>query len=155
MEEKTIKILRKSGWYEERNIDISENLNLLKYKGFEIFDSAIDFMKNFGELNIIVKRMRMDGSIKIARHTTCIKDIIGILDSSHFGLDNFVDHEGNRMTEKVLPVGAISNFELYLYISENGKMYRNNGWIGNSPLEAFDNIICEKGGKPWSDIYYD
>lgn len=154
MEEKTKKILRKSGWYEERNIDISENLNLLKYKGFEIFDSAIDFMKNFGELEITIEYSDAIISHHISKHTTCIKDIIGILDSSHFGLDNFVDHEGNRMTEKVLPVGAISNFELYLYISENGKMYRNNGWIGNSPLEAFDNIICEKGGKPWSEIIY-
>lgn len=154
MENKTIETLKKSGWYEERNINILENIVFLESKGFEIFDTALQFMKKFGELNIIVKRMRMDGSIKIAKHTTCIKDIIGILDSSHFGLDNFVDHEGNRITENILPVGAISNFELYLYISENGKMYRNNGWIGNSPLEAFDNIICEKGGKPWSRIIY-
>ncbi|WP_180230678.1 SUKH-3 domain-containing protein, partial [Bacillus pseudomycoides] len=79
---KTIEGLKKAGWYEGRKIDISENVKFLEERGFEVFESAKKIMEEFGELRINVETIRPDGSKKISKHTTCIKEVIGVLDSS-------------------------------------------------------------------------
>ncbi|PDY43970.1 SUKH-3 domain-containing protein, partial [Bacillus pseudomycoides] len=99
-------------------------------------------MEEFGELRINVETIRPDGSKKISKHTTCIKEVIGVLDSSCFGLEDFID-------DKVIPVGSLYNFEIDLYISESGKIFESTGWAGENALEALDNIILEKGTVIW------
>ncbi|PEJ66356.1 hypothetical protein CN680_28235 [Bacillus pseudomycoides] len=139
---KTIEELKKAGWYEGRKIDISENVKFLEERGFEVFESAKKFMEEFGELRINVETIRPDGSKTISEHTTCIKEVIGVLDSSCFGLEDFID-------DKVIPVGSLYNFEIDLYISESGKIFESTGWAGENALEALDNIILEKGTVIW------
>ncbi|MED1093683.1 SUKH-3 domain-containing protein [Bacillus paramycoides] len=139
---KTIEELKKAGWYEGRKIDISENVKFLEERGFEVFESAKKFMEEFGELQFNVEKIRSDGSKKISKHTTCIKEVIGVLDSLCFGLENFID-------DKVIPVGSLYNFEIDLYISESGRIFEATGWAGDTVLEAFDNIILEKGTMIW------
>ncbi|WP_410983094.1 SUKH-3 domain-containing protein [Bacillus cereus] len=139
---KTIEELKKAGWYEGRKIDISENVKFLEERGFEVFESAKKFMEEFGELRINVEKIRSDGSKKISKHTTCIKEVIGVLDSLCFGLENFID-------DKVIPVGSLYNFEIDLYISESGRIFESIGWTGENALEALDNIILEKGTVIW------
>ncbi|MEH6848914.1 MULTISPECIES: SUKH-3 domain-containing protein [Bacillus] len=140
---KTIEELKKAGWYEGRKIDISENVKFLEERGFEVFESAKTFMEEFGELRINVKKIRSDGSKKICKHTTCIKEVIGVLNSSFFGLEDYID-------EKVIPIGSLYNFEINLYISESGRIFEAIGWAGDNALEALDNIILEKGTMIWS-----
>jgi hypothetical protein len=139
---KTIEVLKNSGWYEGRKIDITENLEFLKERGFEVFESARKFMEEFGELKINVEKNRKDGTTKISKHSTCIKETVGVLNSLHFGLDEYVN-------EKVMLVGSLYNFEINLYTSESGRIFKSIGWAGDSVWEAFDNIINEKGTIIW------
>ncbi|WP_242218086.1 SUKH-3 domain-containing protein [Bacillus cereus group sp. BfR-BA-01380] len=140
---KTIEELKKAGWYEGRKIDISENIKFLEERGFEVFESAKKFMEEFGELQFNVESIWPDGVTKdISEHTTCIKEVIGVLNSSFFGLEDYID-------EKVIPIGSLSDFGLNLYISESGRIFEAMGWAGDTALEAFDNIILEKGTVIW------
>ncbi|MBJ8107370.1 MULTISPECIES: SUKH-3 domain-containing protein [Bacillus cereus group] len=138
---KTIEELKKAGWYEGRKIDISENVKFLEERGFEVFESAKKFMEEFGELRINVENIWPDGLV-ISKHTTCIKEVIGVLDSSCFGLENFID-------DKVIPIGSLYNFEIDLYISESGRMFKSIGWVGDNVLEALENVILEKETVIW------
>ncbi|MEH6848907.1 MULTISPECIES: SUKH-3 domain-containing protein [Bacillus] len=139
---KTIEELKKAGWYEGRKIDISENVKFLEERGFEVFESAKKFMEEFGELRINVEKIRRDGSKQISKHTTCIKGVIGVLNSTCFGLEDYID-------EKVIPIGSLSDFGLNLYISESGRLFKSTGWVGDNALEAFDHIILGKGTVIW------
>ena len=140
---KAIEELKKAGWYEGRKIDISENIKFLEERGFEVFESAKKFMEEFGELRINVEKIWPDGVTKqISKHTTCIKEVIGVLNSSFFGLEDYIN-------EKVIPIGALYDFEINLYISESGRIFEATGWAGDTVLEAFDNIILEKGTMIW------
>ena len=139
---KTIEILKNAGWYEGRKIDISENLKFLEEKGFDIFESAKKFMEEFGELKINVEEIRKDGTTKVSKHSTCIKETVGVLNSLHFGLEEYV-------SEKVMLIGSLYNFEINLYISESGRIFDSTAWVGDSVWEAFDNIINEKGTIIW------
>ncbi|MGG2017865.1 SUKH-3 domain-containing protein [Bacillus sp. S10(2024)] len=140
---KTIEELKKAGWYEGRKIDISENVKFLEERGFWVFESAKKFMEEFGELQFNVERVWPDGVTKdISKHTTCIKEVIGVLDSSCFGLEDYID-------DKVIPIGSLYNFELNLFISESGRLFESMGWIGDNALQALDNLILEKGTVIW------
>ncbi|AGX41808.1 SUKH-3 domain-containing protein [Clostridium saccharobutylicum] len=139
---KTIEVLKNSGWYEGRKIDITENLEFLKERGFEVFESAKKFMEEFGELKINVEKIRKNGTTKVSKHSTCIKETIGVLNSLNFGLEEYVN-------EKVMLIGSLYDFEIDLYISESGRIFKSIGWVGDSVWEAFDNIINEKGTIIW------
>jgi hypothetical protein len=140
---KTIAELKKAGWYEDRKIDILENVKFLEERDFEVFESAKKFMEEFGELQFNVERIWPDGVTKdISEHTTCIKEVIGVLDSSCFGLDDFID-------DKVISIGSLYDFGLDLYISESGRLFKSTGWVGDNALEAFDNIILGKETVIW------
>ncbi|MEN1939254.1 SUKH-3 domain-containing protein [Paenibacillus sp. 102] len=141
---KTIEELKKAGWYEGRKIDISENVKFLEERGFEVFESAKKFMEEFGELRINVEKIWPDGLV-ISKHTTCIKEVIGVLDSSCFGLENFID-------DKVIPIGSLYNFEIDLYISESGRIFKSIGWVGDNVLEALENVILEKETVIWDEF---
>jgi len=139
---KTIEVLKNSGWYEGRKTDITENLEFLKERGFEVFESAKKFMEEFGELKINVEKIRKDRTTKVSKHNTCIKETVGVLNGSNFGLDGYT-------REKVMLIGSLYNFEINLYISESGRIFKSIGWVGDSVWEAFDNIINEKGTIIW------
>ncbi len=102
-------------------------------------------MEEFGELRINVEKTRSDGSKKISKHTTCIKEVIGVLDSSCFGLEDYID-------EKAIPIGSLNDFGINLYISESGRIFESIGWAGESALEALDNIFREKGTLIWGEF---
>lgn len=140
---KTIEVLKRAGWYEGRKIDITENLKFLEERGFYVLDSAKSFMEEFGELKINVEEILKDGTKSISKHTTCIKETVGILDNRHFNLDKHYNRE------KVMVIGALYDFGTDLYISESGRIFDSIGWIGDSTWEAFDNIINEKGTIIW------
>jgi len=139
---KTIEVLKNSGWYEGRKIDISENVKFLQERGFEVVESAKKFMEEFGELKINVEEIDEDGTKDVSMHSTCIKETIGVLNSLHFGLEEYVN-------EKVMLIGSLYDFEINLYISESGGIFKSIGWVGDSVWEAFDNIINEKGTIIW------
>ena len=139
---KTIEVLKDAGWYEGRKIDIAENVKFLEERGFEVLESAKKFMEEFGELEINIEEIEGDGTIRVIEHTTCIEEVVGTFDSEFFGLERYI-------SEKVMPVGRLYNYEMDIYISESGRVFKNTGWLGDSVWEAWDNIINEKGTILW------
>lgn len=139
---KTLVTLKNAGWYEGRTIDITDRVKFLEEKGFEVIDSAKRFMEEFGDLKIKVERTRQDGTIRIVSHDTCIEEVVGIGDSSFFDISEYID-------EKFTLIGAIFDANLYLYISESGKIFDSMGWDGDNIWEAWENIINEKITLPW------
>ena len=142
LSEKAIEVLKKAGWYEGRKIDITENVKFLEERGFEVLDKAKKFMEEFGELKINVQTVRKDGSIKVSKHSTCIKDVVGCLDARNFGLEDYVK-------EKLMLIGNLYNGDIDLYISESGRVYMLIGWVADSVWEAWDKIINEKKIVIW------
>ena len=135
---KTIEVLKDAGWYEGRKIDIAENVKFLEERGFEVLESAKKFMEEFGELEINIEEIETDGTIEVSEHTTRMVDVVGDLDSDWFGLENYI-------SEKVVPIGMLYDSEMFLYISESGRVFSSIGWEGDSVWEAWENIINEKG----------
>lgn len=140
--------LKKAGWYEDRKIDITEQVKFLENLGYEVFDAAKKFMEEYGELDINDKSMFM-GKIHIDHHTTCIKDLF--YGHPIRGIEKYdIDEE---VGQKTIPVVIFSD-QVYIYISEDGKLYTNRGlkayesnelWNGHYGPEAhimlyWDNI---------------
>lgn len=142
--EKTLIELRKSGWFEGRKIDISKQVSFLESKGFKVFKKAEEFMEEFGELKIVLEKLLSNNQKIITKHSTVIEDVIGIGDSSWFGLEEYLD-------EDVIPVAELFGGEFTLYISKSGRFYENMGWIGDNALEAFDNLIDKKKIIMWHE----
>ena len=138
---KTIEVLKDAGWYEGRKIDIAENVKFLEERGFEVLESAKKFMEEFGELKIKVEDIGEDGKKYFSEHTTCIKEVVGIENSANFDLKKYEDQEN----EKVMLIGALYDCDRFLYISESGRIFDSVEWAGYDALEAWDNIISEKG----------
>lgn len=61
MENKIISILKKNGWYENRESDITNILNYLKSEKYTICDTQINFLKEFGDLEISFKDCNENG----------------------------------------------------------------------------------------------
>lgn len=61
MENKIISILKKNGWYENREIDITSILNYLKDEKYTIYNTQINFLKEFGNLEISFKDCNGNG----------------------------------------------------------------------------------------------
>lgn len=80
--------------------------------------------------------------IGIVSHDTCIEEVVGIGDSSFFDISEYID-------EKFTLIGAIFDANLYLYISESGKIFDSMGWDGDNIWEAWENIINEKITLHW------
>lgn len=138
---KTMKVLKNAGWYEGRKIDITETVKFLEERGFEVFEKAKKFMEEFGELKINVEEVAIDGTKYVSEHTTCIKEIVGTKSSVNFDLKKYETQEN----EKVMIIGALYDCSRFLYISESGRIFDSVEWAGYGSLEAWDNIISEKG----------
>lgn len=142
--EEIMKILEeRGGWYEGRKIDITEKVKFLEERGFEVFESAKNFMEEFGELKIWGYRFGK-GTRKVSECSTFMEDVVGDLDSSHFGLEEYI-------SDKVIPIGKIDDV-VVLYISESGRIYSSRGWEGEHAWKAFENFIYKKGPILWSDF---
>ena len=73
-------------------------------------------MEEFGELEINIEEIEGDGTIRVIEHTTCIKDVVGTFDSESFGLERYI-------SEKVMPVGRLYNYEMDIYIYPSQEEY--------------------------------
>jgi hypothetical protein len=50
LEENAIKLLIRDGWYENRKIDITNQIKSFKDNGYEMFDAAYIFLQEYGDL---------------------------------------------------------------------------------------------------------
>lgn len=159
---KVKKVLEQGGWYEGRSIDISQQLFFLNDLGFEVFDKAIDFLKEYDQL-----RFPKDYSV-------LYKDNKAPTDFHQFNILKEVEHlyayKGSerengvkwatsvkRCYEKVLPVGGLYDRNIPLYITESGKIVAEvmgkTVIYGNSIEEGVENIILGKSIGAFPEPY--
>lgn len=134
----TLKILKDSGWYEGRSIDIKEIEDNLKQLGYEVFSEVKAFLKEFGDLVI-------EDTINEEIHNTNIR----FTDYHAYGA---FKTEEKYAQEKLIPVGKIDSDYLILLVSESGKVYCNTGKLGENAIEAWENLINGDGAKPWGSF---
>ena len=129
------KHLTSAGWYEGRKINITENVRYLEELGYSVFDSAKKFMEEYGELDITDKYIGHNEKIFSEHHTTCLKDLF--YNNKKFDLDVLVG-------EMTIPV-LLECDEVYIYISESGKFYRDAGLLYENSDELWDSLYTENG----------
>lgn len=146
------RILQAAGWYEGRKIDITEMIKLLEGREFEVFPKAEEFLEEFSALEIIVKCNHSQEVIKKymlrecdIHHTNVFKALGDSIFYSY--AQQFEFFAG----EKLVIVGSISNDNLFLMVSETGKIYCDSGKLGDDVWEAWDTLfnLSEKGIIGW------
>lgn len=150
MEEKTVEVLKKAGWYPNRKIDISKLLVCYKKKGFDVFPAAIKFIEEFGMLEIRSpisskisdKDILRYGFDRFENHTTDLtKYIINGLTSR-----SYVEEYEEYVEEKLVIVGKLVDGHATLMISESGRFFTEYGFFGKSIEEFWDRLICQGHG---------
>ncbi|ANY65215.1 hypothetical protein BBD42_01015 [Paenibacillus sp. BIHB 4019] len=115
----TMSILRASGWFPERKTDITSMVDFLKSKGYEIDQSLIDVLSEFGGLKCKFKRPNGN------------KDSFYINPEEAFG--DYYDKEDfdeieKRVGEGITAIGQARNENTMMFISTSGKIYGETGY---------------------------
>ena len=152
LNEEVRQILEESGWYEGRKINIKSHVEILENCGFEVFDSAKQFIEEFGDLDI--KAESKVSSTSIVIFNTYVKRILevfnecndkDIIRNKYFDLSKHTD-------EKVVPIGTLSNGEMIVFITESGKLVTEIVIKGDNVVEGLNAIISRKAGKTWTEV---
>lgn len=130
-------ILKESGWFEGRTIDISELESSLENIGYEVFEPVKQFLKEFGMLKIIDENGRT--------HST--SEII----TPYFKNGKYKEIE-KYAGEKLVPVGEVYEGNLLMFVSETGKIYHETGKLGDSGLEAWKRLFSGIGAISWDKL---
>lgn len=137
MKKEVVDILKKSGWYEGRSIDISTNIKQLENNGIKINENAKKFLNEFGDLNIEVQSKFLN-TIVIQKHSTSVSQITYSLLN-----DEYVYLKAARTKGELglSPIISVDNGRLNIYISENGKCYWENYFFAENVEEALERLI--------------
>jgi hypothetical protein len=154
LNEKSQKILNSAGWRKERKIEIQEVVNLLQERGFLVNQVIIDFLKEYGMLEIryekdwiskeVIKKYNLNH--EECHHTNPIK-ALGDGGDSRIVVP-FEEYAGERLTV----IGEISNRTMMLMISETGKLYCDSGKYGDTIIESLNKIFSNESCTSWNDI---
>lgn len=136
---KVMDILKDAGWFEGRGIDTSIIEKHYKEYGFELFPKVLEFLEEFGMLNIVIAKPDRLGE-KEERHHTNPLTVVG----SYIRYGKFKEEE-DYAGERLVPVGRCCNDYLLLFVSESGKIYHDSGKCGDTPWEAWESIINDTG----------
>lgn len=142
MEKNTIEILKEAGWYEGRKIDIEEIVKFLESRGFNVHEKAKRFIEEFGMLDIksptwaTLEELKNSIFTTYDKHTTDIYYLLGETIDSEYSEQYEDDTE-----EKLVIVGLACNENIYLMISESGKVYCDTGKLGDNVEEAWDTLL--------------
>ena len=145
--------LRKAGWYPERKVDISDQIEFWESLGYKTFASAIMFMEEFGKLQIIEKFISdFDHEICVRKHTTYVTEILEF----YIEFDEQDKFEFNQMgmcKEKILPVVKFDE-ELVVFIGESGAFYCDAGLIAENSEVLWNERYSANYGiaLPWDKI---
>ena len=132
-----IRILRKHGWYEKRNYDISSWLKSLSRDGYESFDYAEQILKSLGDIDINAGGNKNHKSAQFDFNPMCA---IGRLEMQK-KLETIVK-------EPLFPLGEMVQATAYVGRSKN--IYFGDGfdfyWIGSS-IEDYLNNLFDRNAK--------
>lgn len=139
---KTLDLLKKAGWTEERRHDISEYEKALEKDGYVLNNVVRDFLSRFGGLEVVhpdhhdAKELdKFDFNAKEATESTFIE---------------VVKEYEERVNEALVVVGLGFNGHMVLVLSYSGKMYAGYDEVlmklGDTPIKALE-TLCEGKGK--------
>lgn len=137
LEEKVKKILIKSGWFENRKIDITNQVKILEDLGYEVFDTAKKFIEEFGELNITANYIDSFGE-DYDEHSTCYKD-----------MEYYYERNANydeQVGERTIPVCRLHSGEYIICISESGKFFVSEGMCAEDDVDFWNSTLGEYQG---------
>lgn len=136
MEEKIIKILKKSGWYPNRKLPKSYCIEVLSKK-YDIFDKLISFIAEYNELVITFSNPKNKGF----KSNLIIKPIIADSEIDNTVLKSYETYTGL----KLIPVAVIYEYSMIILISEIGSFFGgNDDWLiklGNTFEETLANLV--------------
>jgi hypothetical protein len=145
LEERVKRILTRSGWTENKKIDITQNIEMIESNGYEVFEAARKFMEEFSELHIIAKYIDSFGDENYEEHSTCYED-----------MRYYYEHNANyneKVGEKTIPVCKLHSGEYVVCISESGKLFDSEGMNAENSYDFWNSLLGEyKGGfLEWID----
>lgn len=145
LEGKVKKILIRSGWYEGRKIDITNQVKILEEAGYEVFDAARKFIEEFGELDIVPKYIDSFGDEDYEEHSTSYEEL-----KNHYKYDK--DYY-EKVGEKVISVCKLYNGEFIVRISESGKFFVREGLWAKDTCNFLNGLLGEykSGFLDWTD----
>ena len=134
----TMNLLIKSGWNEDRNIDISEYEKALNKDGYYINSTIRKFLKEFGGLLVYHPHAKLKNEIDFF-HFNPIESINSIFKER---IESYED----RINEKLTVIGEAYSNHMALIMSESGKIYAGYDdlllLIGNDYSKALE-TLCE------------
>ena len=132
--------LEKSGWTLNRKIDTTEILKVLKEERYDLNSKVIEFIENFGNLELEHPAFRTIGRIE-KMHFKPLRASSGIVREK-------VEEYEERTGEVLVVIGEAYNENLLLMLSHTGKMYGAfDGYLtllGNSINEGLESIFYSK-----------
>ena len=150
MSQYTKDILRRSGWFEGRKIDVEPIVKLLNERGFDVFPIVISFIEEYGMLDIkapshlpieIIKQYNFKN---YDEHTTDVFKALG--DAGDYYCT--VPFE-KFAKEKMIIVGEIDDRNLMLMVSESGKVYCDSGKLGDNFSQAWERLFSKESCIAW------
>ncbi|AEV69955.1 SUKH-3 domain-containing protein [Acetivibrio clariflavus] len=141
----TKELLIKSGWYENRKIDTTELERLIESRGFKVFPKVKEFLQEYGMLEFRIHHPDIKSEV-IVHNTNPIQAL------GDAGDRRIVAQFEELAKEELVIVGELHNRNLFLMISETGKVFCDNGKHGNNFEEALESILNYKSCMAWQNI---
>ena len=126
MNEKSRKILEESGWYEGREIDLTDILEVYNKYNVEVFQKAKESLEQFRDLQV-----------KYRSYSKYSFNVKKLFENSY--REGWASEISMVLDEKVLRVGGCGDY--CVYISESGKIYSDYGLIGSDMFDFWDLIL--------------
>ncbi|MCM1350510.1 MAG: SUKH-3 domain-containing protein [Prevotella sp.] len=154
---RALHFLRKYGWSEERNVDISEYVKQLEKNGYEVFDCVKDFLRSFGGLYLmpstnwseVYKKENKDGAGYDLRSCYVHFDVLSVQEA--YFESSYCERYEARIGEKLVPIGETEKGYISLMMSETGRVFGiyegYMGLYGNNYVEALETIYWNREPK--------
>ena len=145
MKDTTKEILRKFGWYEGRDVNIDAIIKYYETGTDIVFEPVKKFLREFGFLRIDTEDLINYDTDKYGNRMKEIDtreiDInpINFIIKKYYN-DQMKDLE-EEFNEKMMEVGIIESGMYRLAVSENGKVYYEEGFLADNFDDAWDKLV--------------
>ena len=150
LNEEAKKRLKEAGWYAGRKINIDHILECCESEGFIVFDAVKKVLEEFGDLILTEPKSGLKHNFEVCEMYS---------DEYEGGMYAILERV---LKEKVLEVASIYSGQFYMYVSESGKIYYDDGIIADNIYTAINKLLntlsgeeVDKSQKLWKDLNID
>jgi hypothetical protein len=133
-------ILRRAGWFPDRQVDVQYALPILQENGSAVHEAALTFLREYASLTLKFPHARVSG-------VTDDVHIDPVLASLHVG-PGWAEHYSERLGEPLCVVGEAYRGNMVMLVAPSGKTLLGRDELlllaGESPLEALTKIILDQ-----------